>query len=220
MKPKDLAGRSFGRLTCIAQTGSSKQGNATWLCRCQCGKESTVLAGNLLSGHTKSCGCLQRERATQAHSTHALYFDENGKRNKLNRVFATMRQRCKNPNAKCYKDYGGRGITVCKEWDDYKSFYEWAHSNGYREGLSIDRINNDGNYEPENCRWVPMEVQGNNKRNNLMITLNGETKTVTEWAKLLGISRSVIKGRLRRGLAVEDVLGKYCKEAENEAAKA
>lgn len=123
-----------------------------------------------------------------------------------------MRNRCNNINASNYKYYGGRGISVCKEWNDkngFCNFYNWSKLNGYNEYVTIDRIDNNGDYCPNNCRWVTMDVQGHNKRarkNKLTLTHNGETKSVNEWAKYLGIDRHVIYQRIKKGWSVEKVL--------------
>ncbi len=127
---------------------------------------------------------------------------------RLYNIWANMKQRCFNPNANGYKDYGGRGITMYKEWLDPGEFFSWAHSTGYADNLTIDRINVDGNYEPSNCRWVTVKKQNNNRRSNHNITFNGETHNMQEWAEITGIPRSTIKGRLNRGWTIEDTLTK------------
>ena len=126
------------------------------------------------------------------------------------RIWLQMKNRCFNKNTSRYKDYGGRGITVCDEWrNDFKAFYDWSMSNGYSDDLTIDRINNDGDYEPNNCRWVTMKVQNRNSRNCHTLTYNGETHTVTEWAEKLGVSRHLISNRINAyGWSVEDALTK------------
>lgn len=218
MKYRDLTGKVFGRLTCIEYAGRDKN-FVMWRCRCECGKETVVRATGLLHhGTPLSCGCLRKERARIACTTHGQ--TPRTVTPRLYSIWRCMKQRCTNPKTPPYKYYGERGIRLCDSWLAYLPFYEWAMSNGYQDGLTLDRIDNDGNYEPSNCRWATLEEQGNNRRSNHLITLCGETKTVTEWAKTTGINRGTINSRLRRGLAVEDVLGKYCKEDGNEAAKA
>lgn len=153
-KHVDLVGKKYGRWTVIEYLGGQK-----WLCKCECGNTSAVKTGHLNMGASKSCGCLGVERRRQAVVTHG-YSQTN-----LYKVWNSMKQRCGNKNNSGYKDYGGRGISVCKEWaDDAKVFCDWAIKNGYKQGLSIDRINNDGNYEPANCRWTTRKVQVNNQR--------------------------------------------------------
>jgi hypothetical protein len=129
------------------------------------------------------------------------------KEERLYRIWMAMRARCRCKNISSYKYYGGRGIKVCKEWNNYLVFKEWALSNGYDENLSIDRINHNGNYEPSNCRWTTAQEQANNKRNNHLITINGESHTLAEWSKLSGINYSTIRSRINRdNLKPEEVL--------------
>lgn len=139
----------------------------------------------------QSCGCIRKENT-------ASMFKKHGCRNsKLYAVYCTMKARCSNPNSDKYKYYGARGISLCKEWlDDFKSFYDWSIANGYKEGMSIDRIDSDGNYEPSNCRWVCITTQANNKRNNITVTHNGESHTIAEWANITGISYTALYQRI------------------------
>ena len=190
----DLLGKKFERLTVIERMPNNKRKQAVWKCRCDCGNEIIVEAGHLRSGHSKSCGCYGREKVSEHNTIHGMGGT------KLSRVYNTMKGRCYNPSDAKYNRYGARGIIVCDEWlNNPKTFFDWAMSNGYKEGLSIDRINNDGNYCPENCRWADNFIQANNKSNNVRIEHNGVLKTKGEWAKFLGISYSAVKSRINRG---------------------
>lgn len=158
MKKHDLTGQRFGRLT-VAGSLPTKYKKTRWRCVCDCGKETEATTDHLISGHTESCGCLRYERLKAANTKHG------NRRARLYTIWEHMKQRCDNPRNKDFKYYGGRGVKVCAEWvDDFKAFQEWALANGYRENLTIDRIEVDGNYEPQNCRWVTQSEQNKNKR--------------------------------------------------------
>lgn len=172
------AGDKFGRLTIIEQTPQRKQRCIIYKCRCDCGNIVFVKGTNLKKGYTKSCGCLQKEMSTEANKTHGQ------SKTKLYYVWQRMKQRCNNKSNRAYKYYGGRGIYVCKEWnDDYISFYEWSVNNGYKEGLTIDRIDNNEGYSPNNCRWVTMKVQSENrKKRNIELSNNPNAKRVNMYS--------------------------------------
>lgn len=155
----DLKGKRFGRLEVISYVGADSRGRSKWLCKCDCGKEITARVDSLKRGDTKSCGCYHAEEVAKYSRTHGL------SRNRLYSVWSNMKNRCMCPTSRRFKDYGGRGISVCQEWtNSFLSFYEWAMESGYRQGLTIDRIDVDGNYEPSNCRWITNEEQQRNKR--------------------------------------------------------
>lgn len=200
-KPIDLTGQQCGRLLVMERTGSDKRRNALWLCQCECGERVTVRACDLKSGHTESCGCLKRERQRASVTTHGAA------ETRLYHIWEGMKSRCMNGSDRSYKDYGGRGITVCAEWENsFEAFRDWALENGYRDNLTIDRENNDGPYSPNNCRWATAKQQGNNRRSNRMIAHNGETHTLTQWAELTGIKYEALCQRLRNGWSVERAL--------------
>ena len=257
---KTEIGAIFGRWTIIGNgTTSDKK-----LCRCTCGTEKEVNVKNLLSGASKSCGCLGREKATDRcckniegqkfgkltalkpdwytspggkvikrwdcvcecgnHtyvSTHDLLSGHTRKCNKCGfgispkvvykRIYDAWRmmiQRCENPKAQAYKNYGARGICVCDEWHDYNTFLAWSLSHGYEDHLTIDRRDVNGNYEPDNCRWITDKEQNNNRRNNRLIEYRGETHTAIEWAEMMHIPYHALLYRLNNGWSLEDAFFK------------
>ena len=161
---KDISTQRFGRLTVLRYVRSDKRGEAMWKCRCDCGKVVLALGGNLRSGHTQSCGCWMRQRAAAAQYVHGESRSRisNRKRTSEYQRWHSMRKRCLNPNCKAYKNYGGRGIKVCKRWKHYPNFL--ADMGRCPSGKSLDRINNDGNYTPANCRWATQKQQVHNRR--------------------------------------------------------
>lgn len=157
----DLTGQQFGRLTVIERDTSSKR--SAWFCRCSCGNIKSVLMTHLRSGATTSCGCYQKERASKSNLIHG------GSRTSLHNRWKAIRQRCNNPNDRGYANYGGRGIALCSEWNDYRVFEEWAMNNGYSKELELDRIDNDKGYSPDNCRWVKRIINNHNRRTTAKI---------------------------------------------------
>lgn len=156
-----MIGKKFGRLTVIQRAGAVPGGCALYICECECGNITHPIKGtNLRNGDTQSCGCLAKEVAKKTHTTH-------GKTNtRLFNIWSGMRERCNNPNCRAFKDYGGRGIKICPEWEhDFQTFYEWAMSNGYADNLTIDRKDNEKGYSPDNCRWTTTAEQNRNRRN-------------------------------------------------------
>jgi hypothetical protein len=172
-----------------------------YICQCDCGKIISVLQSNLYANRQKSCGCLKLEKTIQRSTTH------NQRHTKLYEVWKTMKQRCLNPNNKSFHNYGGRGIVVCDEWkDNYQAFYEWSMNNKYKEGLSLDRINNDGNYEPSNCRWADRITQCNNTRQNKYYIINGVSKTIHQWSLEYNIPVKIVRQRLYQKWDLEKAL--------------
>lgn len=189
---KDITGQTFGRLTVIAYDHNEKH-QSYWKCRCECGKEKVVDGFSLRSGHTKSCGCYQKEVRTQK----AIKHNYTGTR--LYRVYANMMTRATNPNYIETDRYMKRGIDVCDEWKNTpEAFIKWALANGYEDALTLDRIDNDKGYSPDNCRWVTYKVQMRNKSNNRLITYQGKTQPLVTWCEELNLNYYKIANRLNK----------------------
>ena len=200
-KFKDLTGQRFGRLTVRKMAGRGNSKQILWECECECGGSTIAPTYHLNSGHTKSCGCYRKEKATE---TGAKFIKHGMKNTRMYAIWRTMKQRCQDADN---SDYGGRGIKVCDEWrDSFEAFRDWALANGYRDDLTIERNDTDGDYCPENCRWATMVEQQNNKRNNRRLTYNGETRTVPEWARITGIPVTIIYNRMNYGWPTERIL--------------
>lgn len=197
MRLENLTQQKFGQLVVIERAtneGRNKK-HTYWLCKCDCGNYRIVATAHLKSGHTKSCGCL------------ALTKKDDKTTKMLKKIYQGMKNRCYNSNVNEYGYYGGRGIKVCNEWlESFTEFHKWAMSNGYADGLTIDRKDVNGNYEPNNCRWATMKEQSNNTRNNHKIEYNGETHTLTEWAELLCVHKNTLSNRILRGWTIERAL--------------
>lgn len=201
MKKLDLIGKKFNKLLVINKVEHNNK--YLWECLCDCGNKTYVLTSNLTCGRTKSCGCLKNESLIKRSTTH------NQRHTNLYEVWKTMKQRCYNSKNKSYKNYGGRGISICPQWkNDFSSFYLWSKNNGYAKGLTIDRIDNNGNYCPENCRWVTRKVQANNTRFNRFITINNQTKSLADWCRLFNLKYSCVHSRLSKGWSIKDALTK------------
>lgn len=201
MRLENLINQKFGRLTVIelAPKKVLPCGNSVtmWLCKCECGNTKVVPANNLKIGKTKSCGCLNAELSSKRRKKHGGIVGN--KRERLYDIWRAMKERCYNEKGVNYPNYGGRGIFVCDEWlFDYTAFKEWALSNGYQENLTIDRIDFNKGYCPQNCRWATKKEQNNNTRHNTMITAFGETNTLSQWSEKTGISTDVISARIKK----------------------
>jgi hypothetical protein len=188
-------------LTVLRRTESNSQGTR-WICVCECGTEMVATGCRLKSVHTASCGCLRADQMAAVATVHGQSMT------KLHRVLRSMRGRCLNPSDPAYKHYGGRGISICEKWKtDAAAFMEWAHANGYREGLTIDRIDNDGDYTPENCRWVDRFVQRNNCRNNRRHDYRGKSYTLAQLARIADLAPGTIANRIdAQGMTVEQAV--------------
>lgn len=185
----DLTGKKYGKLLVVERAENAKGGIAVWRCLCDCGKTSLVRGSNLKSGAVQSCGCLKHQPAH--NRTHGLSKDP------LYMRWNQIKMRCLNPSCKSYGNYGGRGIKLCDEWkDSVEAFAKWAIENGYSEELTIERIDNNGDYCPENCKWIPKNEQPNNRRSCYSITYNGKTQNLTEWCKELGLNYKLIHNRM------------------------
>ena len=187
----DLTGQKFGRLTVI-ERDTSRTGRAYWICQCDCGTVKSIMAKLLCNGHTQSCGCYRKENM----SSHRL------SRTKIYRTWGDMCSRCHNPNDTGYKHYGGRGIAVCDEWrNDFQPFYDYVSKLEHfgEEGYTLDRINNNGNYEPGNVRWATAKEQSRNKTNNRLVGSHGQDIVLADLAEMTGLTSQLLRDRLERG---------------------
>lgn len=204
----DYTGCKFSRWTVIEKVESTKETNGrtrrVWKCKCECGTVKNVLERTLVSGRSKSCGCLRKERmaegAREKNKTHGMTDT------RLYRIHRHMINRCCNQNDISYTHYGGRGIKVCDEWMKFSCFYEWAMQNGYDDFLSIDRIDVNGDYCPNNCRWASLDEQANNKSTTKYFTYQGETKSIGQWAKQYDVPYKRLWKRLHNGWDIESAL--------------
>ena len=205
---KDFVPETFGRLTTIGPwfaLAVNRKGHRKWfqVCQCSCGNIKVVLAASLRNGNTKSCGCLQKEVLARINTIHGKY------RTPEYGIRISMLQRCYNTLDKRYYDYGGRGIQVCDRWlDPENGFLNFLDDMGPRPSPkhSLDRIDNDKNYCPENCRWSTMKEQSRNRRNNAMITHEGKTQCIADWTEEAGLPKGVLGGRLKKGWSVEKAI--------------
>lgn len=198
----DLTGQKFGRLTALERIGVSASGNAIWLCRCNCGSDVSIPSNNLKNGHTKSCGCLQKEELITRLTQHG--HSKKGKVSKTYHAWQDMLGRCTNLKNPGYHNYGGRGITICKRWFKFENFLK--NMGEVPEGHQIDRIDNNGNYCKSNCQWVTSKINNRNRRNNHLITYDGKTQCMIEWAEKFNIHIGTLWSRLSRGWSIEKAL--------------
>ena len=181
----DLTGKRFGKLTVLSRAENSKANTAKWLCRCDCGNTCIVYGSSLRRGQTQSCGCLRGDR-NKERSTHGM------RKTRLYGVWNNMRRRCYEPTTKSFKDYGGRGIK------EPETFFDWAKASGYAEGLTIERIDVNGNYEPSNCKWITKEEQARNKTNSFIVEIDGESKCLAEWCEIYEINYFTVHQRIAK----------------------
>lgn len=197
MRVIDRTGHRYERLVALERlpAKSRTDTNARWFCRCDCGRSTVAYGQDLARGKVKSCGCLNAERIMQHGMSHLHVYA----------VWQAMLQRCENPNAQSYENYGARGISVCEKWHKFEGFF--ADMGNRPSGYSLDRIDNDGDYCKENCRWAVTKQQANNQRRNRCIDFNGERLTLSEWADRTGLGWSTIRNRLDQyGWSVEKAL--------------
>lgn len=193
----DLVGKRFERLTVIKRI-ENRNGHPWWLCLCECGNFKEVSSNNLRNGSTKSCGCLKEEGNNLKHGKcHDRIYD----------IYKAMIIRCEKEYSSGYKYYGERGISVCQEWkDSFQAFYDWSINNGYKENLTIDRIDTNGNYCPENCRWISMKEQNYNRRTSHKFEIDGVIYGMRELSSKIGISEQLIQSRLDHGWTLDEIL--------------
>lgn len=200
------AGDKFGRLTAIRHSHYDKYGHRYWLCKCDCGNECYAKPNSLTSGHKLSCGCLHKESVSKINRKCGFSVDKSFHK-KIYNIWKTMKARCNNPKSSYYHLYGGRGIKVCDEWNgDAKSFHDWAIENGYKEGLSIERIDVNKGYNPDNCKWIPLSEQCYNRRTTLKVEVNGIKKPLAIVAKEYGIPYATLHSCYKRGESIDNYL--------------
>ena len=196
-KAPSLIGKQFDYLTVISRASSDRYGNARWNCKCSCGKLCVISAQSLRNGHARSCGHLQKEWASKSKFVHG-YSDS-----KLYSAWTAMIYRCENNKNPSYVNYGGRGICVCPEWHDFLTFRKWAISHGYKEGLTIERIDVNRGYEPSNCIYADRVIQNRNTRRNIHIFYNGQKLTISEFSRIINVRRTSVLKWYHQGSLIE-----------------
>lgn len=188
-----MTGKRIGILTVLERDYSPKdRKGAFWICKCDCGVIKSMHA-DVLRKPARSCGCLAIKQATKNVTKNHTHKETN---TLLYKTWSRMKHRCSNENHKFYKHYGGKGIKVCKEWSDsYVSFRDWAHTNGYEEGLTIERLDVNENYEPSNCTWIPLKKQSNNRSDTVWVEYNGKRQNLKQWSEELGIKYGTLQQR-------------------------
>lgn len=191
----DLKGQTFGRLKVIRSYGLDKHNRKLWACECECGNTVVVNSSHLVSGHTKSCGCLQKDLVIKNNTTHG------GTHDRLYVVWRNIKRRCENPKDNSYRFYGGKGVKVCNEWQDYSNFRKWAIQSGYDKNAkiydcTIDRIDSEKDYSPDNCRWISIAEQQSNRKDTHHVELNGETYTFVQLSSICGIPAKILNQRI------------------------
>lgn len=191
-------GQKYGMLTVVGM--KTNHNGRLWYCVCDCGKskEKPVSGYELRSGIRTNCGCMSN--SWKSNRKHGQY------NTKLYKVWSAMKHRCGNKNDPAFSNYGGRGITVCEEWMEFVPFMDWAHSSGYKTGLTIERINNDGNYEPKNCEWISKPKQSSNTRRCVFVTHKGQTMNLMQWSKELNMPYSRLQSRIKNGWSFEKAI--------------
>jgi hypothetical protein len=203
-KAIDIMGEKFGKLT-VLKRDNDRNGNIVyWLCVCGCGKQISTTSYRLRKGKVKSCGCSRYEYIGKANKTHGM------SKTRIHKIWCHINERCNTKTHKQYSDYGGRGIKVYDEWsNNFSAFLNWAKENGYKDNLTIDRIDNDGDYRPDNCRWTDKFTQQNNQRRTVRITIGDVTKTLSEWALHTGINKATLSSRYYSGKKGMDLIRQY-----------
>lgn len=201
-KPLDLVGDRYGRLVVLEKLPERRRKHVVWRCICDCGAFDEVTTSELRFGRHRSCGCYQKERASEANRTHGE------SQTRLYRIWCAMIKRCENEHTVGFENYGGRGISVCHEWrNSYTSFRDWALSHDYRDDLTLDRIDVNSGYDPDNCRWATHGEQMNNTRRNKTFEYNGERHTLREWSEITGVPYHRLRGRVSyRGWTIKQAL--------------